>query len=208
MLSCRGWVEKGGGHEGCGPEGWGTNPEKVGARRVGPQPRKSGSPKGGGQKWGPERWGFDGWRPEGWGAQNFAFFFPSPAEKFVLFFLSGGLLVDFWWCLKRPGTRMCTFGVLGLSCEAPAAQKPPGFHTTAREPKRAHLRVLVFKTPPKITRRHPEREEKNEFCGGRGKKERNFGRFRERAVLGRAVLGRRFSGRAVLGALSMTKPKP
>ena len=24
---------------------------------------------------------------------------------------------------------MCTFGVLGLSCEAPAAPKPPGFHT-------------------------------------------------------------------------------
>ena len=32
---------------------------------------------------------------------------------------------------------MCTFGVLGLSFEAPAAPKPPGFHTTAREPKRA-----------------------------------------------------------------------
>ena len=31
---------------------------------------------------------------------------------------------------------MCAFGVLGLSCEAPAAPKPPGSHTTAREPKR------------------------------------------------------------------------
>ena len=29
---------------------------------------------------------------------------------------------------------MCTFGVLGLSCKAPAAPKPPGFRTTAREP--------------------------------------------------------------------------
>ena len=27
-------------------------------------------------------------------------FFPSPAAKFV-FSLSGGLLVEFWWCLKR-----------------------------------------------------------------------------------------------------------
>ena len=33
---------------------------------------------------------------------------------------------------------MCTFGALGLSCEGPAAPKPPGFHTTTREPKRAH----------------------------------------------------------------------
>ena len=68
---------------------------------------------------------------------------------------------------------MCTFGVLGLSCEALAAQsgpKPPGFHTTTREPKRAHLRVLAFKNHQNSTRRPPEREEKNEFCGGRGKK--------------------------------------
>ena len=28
---------------------------------------------------------------------------------------------------------MCTFAVLGQSCEAPAAPKPPGFHTTERE---------------------------------------------------------------------------
>ena len=34
-----------------------------------------------------------------------------------------------------------TFGVLGLSCETPATSKPMGFHTTAGEPKRAHLRV-------------------------------------------------------------------
>ena len=40
---------------------------------------------------------------------------------------------------------------------------PPGFHTTAREPKRAHLRVLVFKTPPKFNEKTPEREEKNEI---------------------------------------------
>ena len=48
---------------------------------------------------------------------------------------------------------MFTFGVLGLSCEAPAALKPPGFHTTTREPKRAHLRVPVFtKTKQKPTK--------------------------------------------------------
>ena len=99
--------------------GGGPNPENVGARRVGatrvggarrPRPRKSGGPKGGG----PEGWG-----PEGWGAQNFALFFLLPLP-FSMFFLSGGLLVEFWWCLKRRDPEMCTFGVLGLSCEAPA----------------------------------------------------------------------------------------
>ena len=32
--------------------------------------------------------------------------------------------VEFWWCLKRQCAQMCTFGVLGLLCEAPAAPKP------------------------------------------------------------------------------------
>ena len=31
-----------------------------------------------------------------WTAQNFALFFPSPAT--IFFLLSGGLLVEFWWC--------------------------------------------------------------------------------------------------------------
>ena len=65
-----------------------------------------------------------------------------------------------------------------------------GFHTTTQEPKRAQLRVPAFKNTTKIAREDPEREEKNEFCGGRGKKERNFGRSRGRAVLGWAVRGR------------------
>ena len=60
---------------------------------------------------------------EGWGAQNFALFFPSPVPISFFLSLSGCLLVEFWWCLKRRGAQMCTFGVLRLSCEAPAA--PP-----------------------------------------------------------------------------------
>ena len=52
------------------------------------------------------------------------FFFPSPATIFILSSLSWGsscgILVVF---LKRRGPEMCTFGVLGLSCETPAA--PP-----------------------------------------------------------------------------------
>ena len=56
------------------------------------------------------------------GGSKFRAFFPSPAPKFVLFFPLWGssreILVVF---LKRRDPQMCTFGVLGLSCEAPAA---------------------------------------------------------------------------------------
>ena len=59
------------------------------------------------------------------------FFFPLPPENSFFSSLFGCLLVEFWWCLKRQGAQMCTFGVLRLLCEALAAPKPPGFHTRA-----------------------------------------------------------------------------
>ena len=50
------------------------------------------------------------------GAQNFVFLSLSH-HNFRFFLLSlGGLLVEFWWCSKRLGPEMFTFGVLGLSC--------------------------------------------------------------------------------------------
>ena len=65
-----------------------------------------------------------GGAPNGGRTQNFVLFFPLPPQ-FSFFLLSlGRLLVVFWWCLKRWGRQMCMFGVLGLSCEAPAAPKP------------------------------------------------------------------------------------
>ena len=39
--------------------------------------------------------------------------FPCTAQNFVLFFPLWGLLVEFWWFLKRHGAQMCTFGLLG-----------------------------------------------------------------------------------------------
>ena len=58
--------------------------------------------------------------------QNFALVFPSLAPIFIHSSLSWGssrgILVVF---LKRRGPEMCTFGVLGLLCEALAAPKPP-----------------------------------------------------------------------------------
>ena len=45
----------------------------------------------------------------------------------------------------------------------------PGFHTTVREPKRAHLRVPTLQTPPKFHGK-TQREKKNEIGAGEGKK--------------------------------------
>ena len=78
----------------------------------GPNPEKVGTPKGGGPK---------GGAPKGGGPKISRFFFPLPLP-FSLFLSLLGLLVELWWCLKRWGHQMCLFGVLGLSCEAPAAR--------------------------------------------------------------------------------------
>ena len=116
-------------------------------QRVGPKPRKNWAPKdGGNERWGPEGWGHEGWGPE------ISRFFPSPAPIFVLFVSLGVLSWFFGGVWKRRGRQMFTLGVLGLWCEAPAAPKPPWFHMTTREPKRAHLRVLVFTNTTKIQR--------------------------------------------------------
>ena len=41
-----------------------------------------------------------------------AFFFPLSPSFSIFFSLCRGLLVEFWWCLKRRDPLMCTFGVL------------------------------------------------------------------------------------------------
>ena len=74
-----------------------------------------GAPKG----WGPRRGG----GPEGvgglkGGGPKISLFFPCPQNSFFSS-LSGGLLVEFWWCLKRRGAQLCTFESLGLSCASP-----------------------------------------------------------------------------------------
>ena len=90
--------------------------------------------------WEPERCGPEGWRLEGRGPEGgeptISRFFSLSRSHFRSFSFSGGLLVEFWWCLKRRDPQVCTFGVLGLSCEAPDLQK----------------------TPKKIKREDPERE--------------------------------------------------
>ena len=55
------------------------------------------------------------------------------------------------------------------------AQKSPGIHTTAREPKRAHLRVPAFKNNTKKQREDPEeRKTKWKIVAGVGKKRVKF----------------------------------
>ena len=66
---------KGGGSK-DGFEGWGAQPRKSGA--------KGGGPKGGGPKC---------------GGRNFALFPVRPQNSFFSS-LSGGLLVEFWWCFR------------------------------------------------------------------------------------------------------------
>ena len=130
--------------------GW----RKVGVRRVG----------------GPEGWG-----PEGWGPKISRFFFSLSRRKIRSFLPSLGVFsLNFGGVFVDRDPQMCTFGVLRLSCASPSGPVwwgPPGFHTTAREPKCAHLRVPVFKNTTKIQRKgHPKRGKK---------KERNFGRSGE-----------------------------
>ena len=140
-----------------GPERWGPDQEKVraprvgvrrvGARRVGPRSvgaRRVNAPKAGGPKI---------WR----------FFFPLPHPFSLFFSLSGGLLVEIWWCLKRRDNEMCTFGVL----ESPnvCTFKGPG----------------GFRRPPKFNEKAPREREK----------ERKWRREREkkREILGRPAEG-------------------
>ena len=54
-------------------------------------------------------------------------------------------------------------------------QKPPGFHTTAREPKRAQL-APTLSTQPKFHEKTPRERKRAKIVAGEGKKERNFGR--------------------------------
>ena len=48
--------------------------------------------------------------PSSAGPPKISPFFPSPAPFSLFFSLSGGFLVEFWWCLKRR-CQLCTFGL-------------------------------------------------------------------------------------------------
>ena len=162
-----GWGPEGWGPEGWSPEGWSPDwwgPEGWGPRRVGAQTQK---------KWGPEGWGPEGWSPEGWRPKISRFFFPLPPQNLFFSSLSGGLLVEFWWCLKRRGAQMCTFGVLGLSCASPGGPVWWGRRGFTRQPESPNVHISgsrFSKTPTKFHERTPRERKKNESCGGRREK--------------------------------------
>ena len=107
----------------------GPNLEKVGPRRVGP--RRVGPRRVGPRRVGPRRVG-----ARTVGAQNFALFFSLSRHSFHSFLpLFLVFFVEFWWCLKRRGAQMCTFGVLGLSCASPGGR---GF---TRQPESPNVHI-------------------------------------------------------------------
>ena len=119
-----------------------------GAPSVEPKPRKNRAPKGGVPKGGALKGG----------GPNISRFFPSTAPIFALLYLSGCLLVEFWWCfLKRRNPDMFTFGVLGLSCETPAASAP---HDNLRTPNVNMSGFRRFKNTTKIPREDTQRDTK------------------------------------------------
>ena len=137
------WGPKGGAQT---QKKWG--PESQGLEQgggVGPKPRKNRAPQGG--------------APQGGRPKISRFFSLSRHNCHSFCFSLGVFLVEFWlFFLKRWDPRMCTFGVLGLSCETPAALKPPGFHSTVGEPIRAFFRFPEFENTTQIQREDTQRE--------------------------------------------------
>ena len=171
--NCGGSKSAGPNLEKVGHEGWG--PEGQGARRV--EVRRVQAPT-----W--KKWGHEGWGPEGRGAQNFALFFTLPPLFSFFLPLLGVVSWNFGGVIEGWNPQTCTIGVLGLSCAAPAAPKPPGFHTIARETKSAHWRVPAFNHTTKIQRNDPqERKKERKWEGGERKKKRaKFWAVRRRGV--------------------------
>ena len=116
----------------------------MGPRTV--RPRRVKASQSGAQTW--KKWGPEGLEPRRvgglkvGGGQNFELFFPLPPQ--FSFFLS-------------VGPEMCTFGVLGLSCETPAVS-------------RTFLGASLQKHHQNSTKRHRERHKKERNGVGRGEK--------------------------------------
>ena len=145
-------------------------------------------------------WDPIGWRPRGWrhrrvGGKISRFFSLLPLLSF-----SWGPYVEFWWCLKRRGPEMCTFGVLGLSCASPGAPVwwgCPGF---------THVYISgsgLQKHQQNSTQGPQERERRMKIVAGGGKKRAKFWAVRRRVVrwrdVRRRVVRRRVVRRRVVG---------
>ena len=121
-----------------------------GAEGVETQTQKKG---GGPELWRPRRVG----GPKGGGVQNFAFFFPSPAGKFVLFFplwgSSHGILVVF---------------------EAPERSNVPGVSHDSPRAQTCTFEGLGLQNTTKIQREDTQRGKKRTNLAAGGKKRAKF----------------------------------
>ena len=85
---------------------------------------------------------------------------------------------NFGGVFEGPSPKMCTFGLSGCRVKPrrPGLVGPPGFHTTAREPKRAQLMAPGASNTTKIPRKRPQRDiERAKRWRDREKRARNFG---------------------------------
>ena len=139
-------------HARVGPEGWGPEGWE-------PNPRKGGAPKGG-------------------GAQNFAFFFPSPATIFFLSSLCWGSSRGILVFLKRRGRQMCMFSGCRVKPRRPPSRR--GFTQQPENSKCAHFRDPALQTPPKFHERTPKREKERKLWRERKKKKAKFWAVRRR----------------------------
>ena len=110
-----GWGPEGWGPEGWGPEGWGPKPRK-GLR--GPTLRAPPPDRPPSDRPPPDHPPPDHPPPD---RPNFRSFSSLSHRRFALLVSLWVSSRGIWWCLKRWNPQLCTFGVLGLSCEAPAA---------------------------------------------------------------------------------------
>ena len=84
-------------------------------------------------------------------------FFSVSRSHFHSFCLSLGVFtLNFGGVFEGQDNQMCTFGVLGQSCETPAASGQPGLHMTVQRTPYAHIPGLWrFKHHQNSTRKHP-----------------------------------------------------
>ena len=108
--------------------------------------------------------------PFPWTAQKFALFFPLPPQFSFFPSLSGGLLVEFWWCLKTRTLKCARLEFAGCRVKPRRPRSRRGFTRQPESSKSAHMRNTT-----KNPREDPQRGKKRtNFVAGQGKKKREI----------------------------------
>ena len=124
---------------------------------------------------GAQKGGFIGWpkggrspgRGEAKGVLTISRFFPSPAPIFAFLSSLGVFSLNLGGDFEAPGPEMCTFGVLGLSCENPGG--PATMPCTFEGPRASKHHQNSTTRPPR------EREKKRaKMEAGKGTQKREI----------------------------------